>query len=109
MTRTLEELSLGAWPALQTVFHDGWVLRFTNGYTRRANSVNPLYPGHLPLPEKIEFCERSYRSQQQRVIFKLTQAAQPPELDALLEARGYAREAPTSVMTCRISETSTQQ
>jgi hypothetical protein len=48
MARILEELSLGAWPARSAVFHDGWVLRFADGYTRRANSVNLIARGELP-------------------------------------------------------------
>ena len=42
MIRTLEELSMNALPALQTMLYGGWVLRFANGYTRRANSINPI-------------------------------------------------------------------
>jgi hypothetical protein len=49
MIRFIEELSLSALPALETVFLDGWVLRFSNDYTRRANSINPLYAGTRPL------------------------------------------------------------
>ena len=43
MVRHIKELAVNAWPSLQTLL-DGWVLRFANGYTRRANSVNLLYP-----------------------------------------------------------------
>ena len=54
-----EELSLNAWPSLQTQFYDGWVLLYTNGYsyTSRANSVNLLYPSTLDVYEKIAECE----------------------------------------------------
>ena len=58
--RLWEEITLNAWPALQTVLMDGWVVRFANGYTKRANSVNPLYPSTQPLKRKIEACERLY-------------------------------------------------
>ena len=94
-----EEYSLNAWPALQTVFYDGWVLRFARGYTRRANSINPLYPSSLPTRQKIEACEKIYLGQGLDVTFKLTPASQPEGLDALLDERGYQREADTSVQT----------
>ena len=97
--RSLEELSLNAWPALRTIHDDGWVLRFADGYTRRANSVNPLYPSTEETREKIEYCERVYFSRGQDVVFKITPAVQPADLDSVLAAEGYAREALTSVQT----------
>jgi|LGOV01.1.fsa_nt_gb hypothetical protein len=33
MIRFIEELSMSAWPALQTHLYDGWVLRISKGYT----------------------------------------------------------------------------
>ena len=38
-SRFIEELTLNAWPPLQTQLYDGWLLGFSGGYTRRANSV----------------------------------------------------------------------
>jgi N-acetylglutamate synthase len=95
----LEELSLNAWPALQTVLYDGWILRFAGGYTRRANSVNPIYASALALDAKIIVCENFYRSQGLPVIFKLTPASQPSNLDAELARRGYQVDAQTCVQT----------
>jgi ribosomal protein S18 acetylase RimI-like enzyme len=99
MIRTIEELSMNAWPALQTMLWDGWVLRFANGYTRRANSVYPLYPGsgQTSPAEKIVACEKHYRAQGLPVVFKMTTACFPSELDDLLAARGYKVEAHTSL------------
>lgn len=97
--RAIEELSLNAWPARQTLLVDGWVLRFSGGYTRRANSVNPLYPSSQPLETKIQACEALYRQLGLPSIFKLTPASQPAELDECLQALGYARDADTSVQT----------
>jgi ribosomal protein S18 acetylase RimI-like enzyme len=99
MLRFLEELSLSALPALETVFLDGWVLRFANDYTRRANSINPLYAGSRPLEDNLRDGEALYRRRGQRVVFKLTSASQPEGLDEALAARGYAHEATTSVQT----------
>jgi hypothetical protein len=97
MIRTIEELSMNAWPALQTVLYDGWVLRFANGYTRRANSVYPLYPSSLNVEGKIQVCEKSYSDRGLRVAFKMTPESLPRELDSLLNARGYQVDAYTSV------------
>jgi ribosomal protein S18 acetylase RimI-like enzyme len=95
--RFLEEVSLSAWPALQTVFVDGWVVRFSNGFGRRANSVNPLFYSSRSFEENLAECEALYARRNQRVVFKISPAAQPPGVDDLLAQRGYALEAPTSV------------
>lgn len=96
---TLEEVALNAWPALYTVAYDGWIVRMTNGYTRRANAVHPLYASTLSLAEKINACESLYLSHGLPAIFKLTKASLPAELDATLAARGYQREDGAHVMT----------
>jgi GNAT superfamily N-acetyltransferase len=106
MIRTIEELSLNAWPAIRQVLHDGWLLRFAEGYTRRSNSVSALYPGRLDLIRKIEFCERAYADRGLPAIFKLTAAAEPPELDRVLEQRSYRSEARTSVQCAELAMSS---
>ncbi|MCL2773265.1 MAG: GNAT family N-acetyltransferase [Oscillospiraceae bacterium] len=92
-----EELSFNAHPALQTQFYDGWILRFANGYTNRANSVNPLYLSVLGLQTKIAECEKRYFSQGLPVVYKLTDGTDP-DIDSLLEQKGYTKVAPTYVM-----------
>ena len=88
---------MNAWPALRSSVRDGWILRFSDGYTRRANSVHPLYPPSRDLAEKIAEAERLYQEQGLPAIFKLTAQSQPPGLEAALVARGYETEAETSV------------
>jgi hypothetical protein len=66
MIRTLEELGMNAWPSLQTVLYDGWVSRFSEGYTRRANSAHPLYPSRVDVQDKIAACEKMYRKRVSR-------------------------------------------
>jgi ribosomal protein S18 acetylase RimI-like enzyme len=97
--RTIEEITLNAWPPLQTMLVDGWVLRFANGYTRRANSISPLYTSANSVEDKIEFCEQVYWGKRLPVVFKMTSAVYPGNLDATLEQRGYAVDAPTNVQT----------
>ena len=45
----IEEISMNAHPSLKTIVYDGWILRFVNEHTNRANSINLTYPGKLPL------------------------------------------------------------
>ena len=102
MITRIEELALNAWPAFETLRLDGWVVRFAGGYTRRSNSVAPLYAaaaaaGADGTLERIAACEALYRQRGLPAIFKLTSASQPAGLDDLLAARGYQAEAHTSV------------
>ena len=108
MITTIEELSLNAWPSHQTVFYDGWVLRFANGYTRRANSVNPIYPSSISVDEKLRFCEQIYQNKKMSPIFKITSAVYPGNLDEKLATSGYRRDAPTSVQTLALETISTR-
>ena len=102
MITTIEELSLNAWASLQTLLYDGWVIRFANGYTKRANSINPLYPSGISLEEKLQFCESLYREKNLPVVFKLTPAVHPQDLDDRLGERGYHKDSPTSVQTVNL-------
>src|SRR5690606_16536893 len=59
----IEELSLNHWPALVTMARGGWLLRFADGYTKRANSVSAIYGeegGEEELEERIAWCERRF-------------------------------------------------
>lgn len=101
--RTLEELSLNNWQPLSTLLYDGWILRFAEGYTKRANSVNPIHQSTLELQHKIEACERMYAENRLSTIFKITPLAQPSHLDRILEEKGYALVEPTSVRTLSLN------
>ncbi len=102
--RRLEEISIDAWPALQTSLIDGWVVRFAGGFSRRSNSVVPLYPSEHNPREKIRACESLYRERGQRTVFKLTAASQLRELDSLLAEEGYRPEAETSVQVLELEK-----
>jgi N-acetylglutamate synthase len=106
--RLLEELTLNAWPALETLLFDGWVLSFSDGYTRRANSIHPLYPSRLPLAAKIAACEAAYAARGQEAVFKLTSSVDDTQLDRALADLGYQLAATTSVQTAQLAPISTE-
>lgn len=98
--RKIEYLTFQAWPALETQIYDGWILRFSKGYTGRANSVNPIDGSSLPLDEKIAHCEALYHERQLDMRFRMNEAVFPPELDSVLDERGYEFFSETHVLTC---------
>ncbi|WP_438350417.1 hypothetical protein ACP8HI_07100 [Paenibacillus sp. FA6] len=99
MNKTIEEYSLNAWPALQTLIQDGWLLRFADVYTKRSNSINAIYNGiDDNLKKKIMNCEEIYSRSNLDVIFKITPFV-PESLDKALEDRGYGVLDPSSVQT----------
>lgn len=97
LIRILEELTFNAWPARHQLLDDGWVLRLTDGYTKRANSINPLYDSQQPVETKIERCVQLYHNYHLPPVFRLTPLAQPTDLDARLADLGLTRQSPTSV------------
>lgn len=85
----IEEAALNAWPALSTLLYDGWVMRLANGYTKRANSVTPLYAGAINLEEKIDHCEAFYQRQNLQPIFRLPTFLDIQNLDHQLAEKNY--------------------
>jgi GNAT superfamily N-acetyltransferase len=96
--RRLERAGLNAWPALERTTYDGWVLGFSGGYTKRANSVNPLFGSSVDLDTKVAHCERAYAARGLPCLYRLTPYATPSDLDALLERRGYVVLDPSLVL-----------
>jgi len=100
-----EELGLNAWPAAATHLYDGWLLTFTNGFTLRANSINPLYASALPLDEKIAACERLYAAHDLAPTFKTLDDPAHFFLSEALRLRGYAPDPGALVQTLRFEPT----
>jgi GNAT superfamily N-acetyltransferase len=98
----LEQATLAAWPSFEAIDYDGWILRFADGYTKRANSVNPHFGSSLPLSTKIAHCEAFYEERELPTIFRLTPFSRPANLDEVLAERGYEMLDPSLVMTCRL-------
>lgn len=97
MIRLIEEMSMNAWVSICSDFYDGWILRTSNGYTKRANSINPVYESKLDLYDKIAFCEKYYKMKNLPVIYKINSDSKLKYLDNLLSEKKYIRIDDTSV------------
>jgi len=100
----LEHISLSMWNATEEIEYDGWILRFAGGYSGRANSVQTYGESSLPLIEKIAYCEAMYAQRNIPILFKLTQATRPPNLDAFLREQGYILRNTTSVQLLDVAD-----
>jgi GNAT superfamily N-acetyltransferase len=94
LTRTLEKAALSAWPAEQNLRVGTWLLRYTRGVTRRANSV--WVNGGSDLPPLVDEVERFYRRRGLPPLIQIGPLA-PPQLDPFLASRGYAIDAPVAI------------
>ncbi|MCF2140651.1 MAG: GNAT family N-acetyltransferase [Candidatus Lokiarchaeota archaeon] len=104
--KLFESLSMNAWPALTTLIVDGWIVRFANGYTKRSNSITPLYQGSLHFQEKLKFCKNLYEQQSLPLIFKLTPLASNLAIDQNLDSLGFSVIDKSSVQMLSISKSS---
>jgi GNAT superfamily N-acetyltransferase len=101
----IEETCLNAWPALREVLLDGWVLRFSEGLTRRSNSANPLRPvSHTDLAT----CEVLYRRLGLPTIFRVLSLIDPGVDERLAEA-GYTGEGESCVLYAAIDDIAAAQ
>jgi N-acetylglutamate synthase len=98
--RQVEERALNAWPAFQTVLCNGWALRFSDGYTKRANSANAVTPsGRFDHVRRV--VEALYPRQGLPAVFRLSPLA-GGDVDAELASVGYRHLDDTLVMTSAV-------
>lgn len=79
----LEEASMNAWPGLKVVLDDGWIVRFAEGHTKRANSITMLKAGE-DIPGRLRRCEALFAAQNLTPCARITPfaaAAVKPALD----------------------------
>ena len=101
--KTIEDLSLNAWPSLQMELYDGWILRFSHFYTHRTNSVEQFGISSLTWREKIPHCEAVYRRWGTPAIFKITPLVSK-DFDYILEHRNYEIQHTTNVMVLNLED-----
>src|ERR1700761_4146798 len=85
LVRALEERGFNSWPALRTMLVDGWVVRLSDGHTRRANSASPLFPSRLAPDALIAAIEPLFQAASLRPVFRITPLADPGVERRLIE------------------------
>ena len=97
----IDDLSDRAWPALERVEVDGWVVRLSEGVTQRANSVLPLRSPR-DVQRALDSVESAYAERGLATVFQISPAAEPSDLDRVLEERGYAYGSATAVQSADV-------
>lgn len=88
----VEECAINGFPPLSQVVLGDWLLRFSGGARRTANSATPLRePQQGDLDDVIAAAESLYAAQGLPAIFRIPSIIDP-SIDAALAARGYTAE-----------------
>ncbi|MFX0032789.1 MAG: GNAT family N-acetyltransferase [Candidatus Hodarchaeota archaeon] len=84
---------LNSWPAKHYFFYKGWILRFTDGVTSRANSVFPLnyYGSRKTIEYDIDVVEKAYKKYGLPVIYTIYDCHKPNYLSRKLIRRNYRK------------------
>jgi ribosomal protein S18 acetylase RimI-like enzyme len=99
-----QELASNAWPAKIHIFLHGWVLRLSEGVTRRANSVLPLRYTGEDVVQDVKTVENLYREKGLPVVFQLPDYFEPENLRETLVSRGYKCVDESLVLTAKIED-----
>ncbi len=99
----LDERMNRSWRARSEVAVDGWIARLSGGVTQRANSVLPL-AAPADLEAAVTKVEELYLDHGLPPHFQISLAAQPPDIDHFLAARGYEVRGSTKVCIAAVED-----
>lgn len=103
LTLALERRLVNAWPAFEVELCEGWLLRFADGYSKRANAATPIVPGARLDADLIEAICASYAARGLPVCFRLT-GVEEPGTEELLTACGFVPYDPSLGLVAQIEE-----
>jgi GNAT superfamily N-acetyltransferase len=89
LTRAIEERMLNAWPSVETMVMGDWLLRFANGYSKRANSATTLDPDGDMDDDAVAHHVARAAAWGIAPTVRITPLCHPT-LDARLAARGFS-------------------
>ncbi|WP_375462009.1 GNAT family N-acetyltransferase [uncultured Enterovirga sp.] len=85
----LESRLVNAWPSFEVELADGWLVRFAEGYSKRANAATPILPGARLDPALVDGILSAFEARGVAPCFRLT-GIEDPDADAVLAERGLA-------------------
>ena len=102
--RRLEAVSFRSFPATSTHFDGTWAIRLTAGHpAKRLNSVNPLDPSdHANIDARVELARHRFDGFGRPLVFRQSPLA-PPELEILLDERGWSKFEESIIMMMDLS------
>lgn len=92
-----EEAAINGFPPLRQVVFDGWMLRFSGGVRRTANSVTPLRTPRGDIAPVVSAAEALYRAREQPTIFRIPSFL-PRAVDRQLATLGYTDEGESCII-----------
>jgi len=75
-----QSIATNNWPAKDLILMNGWILRVSEGITRRANSVLPLRYKGTNLDEDIDKVEKIYTDNKLPTVFQISDYFSPENL-----------------------------
>ena len=87
--KEIENAGFSSWPADEQKNLDRIIVRFSNGYTKRANSATVLKQQTGNFSSLVQQCENYYQKKGLPCIFRLPSFSQNEALDNYLEHQAY--------------------
>jgi N-acetylglutamate synthase len=99
--RLTEERLVNVWPAVSTMLMEGWVVRFANGYSSRANSASANIVGAKMSEGLIANIEQLYEEAGLIPTVRITPLVSL-EVETMLLRRGYRIKDEAFAMTAKL-------
>lgn len=102
LVQAFEERLVNAWPAFEVEVAGGWILRFAEGYSKRANAASPLVPGAALDPALVRHVLQAYAERGVPPCFRLT-GIEDSRADDVLAAEGLVEYDPSVCLTAPLA------
>lgn len=100
----LESRLVNAWPAFEIELAEGWLMRFAEGYSKRANAATPILPGAALDPDLADHVLQAFAERGIAPCFRLT-GIEDPAADRVLADRGLVPFDPSLALIAPLGET----